>query len=37
MTPDSEKFFKKPLLVTFFDCDFVRNPSGAKFVRNRYE
>jgi len=35
MTPDSEKLFKKPLLVTFFDCDFVRNPSGAKFVRNR--
>jgi len=35
MTPDNEKFFNKPVLVTFFDCDFARDPSGAKYVRNR--
>lgn len=35
MTPDSEKLFPKPLLVVFYDCDFARDPSGAKYVRNR--
>jgi len=35
MTPDSEKHFQKPLLVVFYDLDFVRNPSGAKYIRNR--
>lgn len=35
MTPDNEKHFPKPVLVTFFDCDFTRDPSGAKYVRNR--
>ncbi len=35
MTPDNEKFFEKPLLVVFYDLDFVKNPSGAKYIRNR--
>jgi len=35
LTPDTEKFFKKPIIVTFFDLDFTRNPSGAKYIRNR--
>lgn len=37
MTTDNAKFFraKSPLVVVYYDLDFTKNPSRAKFIRNR--
>jgi len=36
-TPDTEKLLQahRPLLVVFMDLDWVKDPSGGKYVRNR--
>ena len=35
MTPSTEKFFSKPIMVLFGEIDFKTNPSLAKYFRNR--
>ena len=33
---DNEKFFdKKPLVVVYFNVDYVRNAKGSNYWRNR--
>jgi hypothetical protein len=37
MTTDNAKLFheSKPLAITYYALDFVRDPSNAKYFRNR--
>ncbi len=34
-TNDNVEFFNKPLVVVYFDLDYVRNPKGSNYWRNR--
>jgi len=35
ITPDTETFFKKPLVVAYYKVDWKRNAKGSKYWRNR--
>ncbi len=34
-TADNAESFNKPLVVVYFDVDYVRNPKGSNYWRNR--
>ena len=35
LTPDNGQFFKKPQAVVYYQLDYVKNPKGSNYYRNR--
>jgi len=35
MTADNELFYKKPVAVAYYQVDYVKNPKGSNYYRNR--
>ena len=36
LTPDNGPFFKKPQCVAYYQVDYLRNPKGTNYYRNRF-